>query len=404
MHRAGGPPTGRQLRRTVPAAVLVVALMLVAGCAASKVDPGASVDLHGTLRNPDATAASGVSVGLLRAPDPLEMLTVGLTAGAELLSCLSRHGAPICRTVQYSRTDAHGGYRYRMRGSDVRGDVGEASPFELSAALPAGRGEVAGPSFQSGFEIQRTELTMPTVTFWHPSTLSASVSGRDVTVRWSDFTAPGTAHPARYLTQFTDGRGSIVWSRPAGSGATLDARALEDTGTIFHVDAAVPTKGPDTTFESSYGSQSVRAHGGVGAPPSRGAVCYVRAGSRPVRLAHCPLTDGKFDASFPAQDCTGRPSASPAGSATPCQANSSLYLDLGGPQRVGAVFVHGLSGAVVVDTSDDAVHWTRRTDVRSDAFDAISLPRPVTARYVRLRNPDGVAIRSLTEMSVWPDR
>ncbi len=398
------PPTGRQLRRMIPVAALTATTLLLAGCAASKVDPGASVNLHGTLTHPDGTAAAGVGVGLLRAPDPLEMLTVGLTAGTELLSCLSHNGAPICRTVQYTRTDAHGRYRYRMRGSDVRGDLGEASPFELSAALPAGRGEVAGPSFQSGFEIQRTTVAMPTVTFWHPPTLSASSSGRRVTVQWSAFDVPGADRPDRYLAQFTESRGATIWSQPARSGATVDARALEDTGASFHADAAVPTKGPDTTFDSVYSSQSVRSHGGAGAPESRGADCYVRAGGKSVRLKQCPLTDGKFNASFPAQGCAGQPSASPGASAAPCRANSSLYVDLGSPQPVGTVFAHGLSGAVVLDTSDDAVHWTRRTDVGSKEFDTITLHQPVSARYVRLRNPDGMAIRSLTELSVWPDR
>ncbi|WP_279579377.1 hypothetical protein [Fodinicola feengrottensis] len=138
------------------AALAVLLVSGVVGCAASKVDPKAMVDLHGGLLRPDGSAAPKIAAGLFRAPDPAELLTVGLTAGAALVSCLSKESLPICKTVQQQRTDANGGYRFRMRGSDVQGFFGEASFFSLAASLPPAGAEVAGPSVVSDFKIQRT--------------------------------------------------------------------------------------------------------------------------------------------------------------------------------------------------------------------------------------------------------
>jgi hypothetical protein len=122
----------------------------------------------------------------------------------------------------------------------------------------------------------------------------------------------------------------------------------------------------------------------------------------PVQLDPCPLTDGKVDTGFSPQNCpTAKPSASPP----PCSPNTTVWLDLGESRPVRTLFARGLSTAgLSVDTSDDGVHWTKRTTVSSaGAFQKISLPATVNARYVRLATlRQGGPVISLTELSVWP--
>lgn len=369
--------------------ILVVTLM--AGCAASKVDPKAAVDLHGTLLRPDRSVAKAINVGLFRTPDPAELLTVGVTAGAALVTCLSKQSLPICKTVQQQHTNATGTYRFQMRGEDVQGFFGQASPFSLAATLSA-----TGPSVQSDFKIQRAALAVPTRTFWQPKQLSANVDNGQVRVEWDDLSSA-----SGYTADFTNGD-VLVWSQPAKSGDTVDPRALEDFQPAFHVTAKASEDGPDTTFETTYRSQQVRTDANAGAPSSRGAGCFVQGATAPVRLDPCPLTDGKVDTSFSSQTCpTAKPSASPP----PCPANTAVWLDLGESRPVHTLFARGLSTAgLTVDTSDDGVKWTKRTTVSSPgSFEKISLPETVNARYVRLgtlRQTD--PITSLTEFSVWP--
>ncbi|GAA1710630.1 hypothetical protein GCM10009765_69910 [Fodinicola feengrottensis] len=387
----------RSLRTVASAALAVLLVSGVVGCAASKVDPKAMVDLHGGLLRPDGSAAPKIAAGLFRAPDPAELLTVGLTAGAALVSCLSKESLPICKTVQQQRTDANGGYRFRMRGSDVQGFFGEASFFSLAASLPPAGAEVAGPSVVSDFKIQRTDLSVPALTFWRPSHLAAAAGGQ-VTVRWDALPSPVSG----YTAEFVDGDAQ-VWSQPAKPGDRVDARALEDTRAGFRVTASSSVDGPDTTFAITHQSQQIRTDGGVGAPLSRGAACFVQGWTGAVRLDPCPLTDGRFGASFPLQPCSDGSTPAPTGKS--CPADTAVWVDLGESRPVRTIFAHGLAAAALtVDSSDDGVRWTTRKTVHAlSAFEEISLPVTVNARFVRLKTTGQSAqITSLTEMSVWP--
>ncbi|WP_163506430.1 discoidin domain-containing protein [Fodinicola acaciae] len=371
--------------RAAMAAVLVVAL---AGCAASKVDPKASVDLHGSLFQPGGAAASGLQVGLFRTPDPAEVLTVGLTAGSALLTCLSDNGLPICKTLQQQRTDGNGVYHFRMRGDDVRGFFGEASGFSLAARLSG----PSGPGLETDFQIQRTDLRMPDLTFWRPSRLYAATDG---TLIWSRLTGSRS-----YFAEFTAGDAQ-VWRQPASPGDSVDPRALEDVRADFRVSTTMSTNGPDTSFDTTYRSQAIAAPAGPGAPESRGAACFVQGEKAPVRLDPCPVTNGRFDDNITVQKCeSGGTSSAP-----PCRANTAVWIDLGASRPVGTVFARGISIAQVsVSTSDDGVHWTQRKTVRPESgFEKITLDEPVNARYVRLSGPDATSqIVALTEFSVWP--
>lgn len=392
----------------------VLALLVVAtgaGCEASRVDRHASVALHGSVHRPDGSAAGAIQVGLTRVPDPAEILFQGLaTVGTFGLACLGKESLPICKTAQRRTTDGNGGYRFAMKGSDVQGMFGEASTFSLAGALPAGRGQIAGPGVSSDFHVQQTDLAMPTFTFWQPSHVTATPDGRHrLTVRWSRFEVPGAGTPSSYLAQFNQGAAQ-VWSQSVAPGDTVDGRAVEDTGASVGVDATVSRKGSGTTFHTTYATQRVGSGDpGVGAPESRGAACVVQGASGPVPLSPCTLTDGQFNASFPTQHCpgTGEPSGtpSPSPSADHCTANSSVYLDLGADKPVGTVFVHGLSaGDVIVDTSDDASHWTTRAQGDPGSYGTLTPPSVTHARYVRLRSADAGSIAALTELSVWPTR
>jgi hypothetical protein len=368
--------------------IAVVLVFALAGCAASKVDPKATVDLHGGLRQPGGAPAAGLKVGLFRTPDPAELLTVGLTAGSALVTCLSDNGLPICKTVQQQTTDTKGVYHFRMRGEDVQGFFGQASGFSLATTLSG----PAGPGVETSFAIQRTNLAVPDLTFWQPREIRAGSDGR---VSWSALSGGGS-----YAAEFSAGNAQI-WRQEAASGDRVDLRALEDVRADFRVSTTMSTSGPDTSFDTTYRSQRVAAPAGPGAPPSRGKVCFVQGETAPVRLDPCPVTNARFDDNVGAQKCE----QSSKQTAPPCRANTAVWVDLGSSQPVGTVFARGISIAQVsLDTSEDGVHWTQRKVVRPEnAFEKISLDQPVSARFVRLSSPDTTGqIVALTEFSVWP--
>ena len=43
------------------------------------------------------------------------------------LACLNNGSLPICKTVQNANTDAEGRFHYEMKGSDVKGSLGQVS-------------------------------------------------------------------------------------------------------------------------------------------------------------------------------------------------------------------------------------------------------------------------------------
>jgi hypothetical protein len=346
-----------------------------------------------------------VWVGLLRVPDLGEVLFQGLVVAGTLgIACLSDVPPPVCKTVQSARTNADGEYVFRLRGTDVRGTFGQAVNFQLSAVAP-GRSGLPGPSIDTGFVIQREDLSLPAMRFWEPSRLSAIAGEEHVTVDWSAIDdAAGTTGP--YQVHFTvDEPATVpVWQQQAGPGDRLDARAISDMRGAFHVTAYSTTDGPDTTFRTTYGSQRISIQGAAGAPASRGRECWVQGPTTPVRLDTCTLTDGSYAQSFPAHSCdTSEPDQAHSASPSPtCHSDTSLYVDLGSRRRIGALFAHNLqlSGDAIVEVSDDAQHWVERGRLTS-GFSTVDLDR-ATGRYVRLRPVDsGVRITQLHEVSVW---
>ncbi len=177
-----------------------------------------------------------------------------------------------------------------------------------------------------------------------------------MTVRWDALPSPVSG----YTAEFVDGDAQ-VWSQPAKPGDRVDARALEDTRAGFRVTASSSVDGPDTTFAITHQSQQIRTDGGVGAPLSRGAACFVQGWTGAVRLDPCPLTDGRFGASFPLQPCSDGSTPAPTGKS--CPADTAVWVDLGESRPVRTIFAHGLAAAALtVDSSDDGVRWTNSQD------------------------------------------
>lgn len=359
--------------------------------------------VRGKLTLADGSPAAKVKVGLMRVPDVGEVFFQGLVvAGTFGAACLSDKPPPVCKIVQSTRTDADGGYVFRMRGSDVQGTFGQASYFHLGAVAP-GRDGQQGPSIDTSFVIQREELTVPTMRFWQPEKLSARPGRDHIATDWSPADDIGDERDG-YRVHFTVGRPGTadVWQQEAKPGDRVDARAVADLRGAFHVTTYGSAKGPDTTFRTTYASQRTGFRGAAGAPASRGDDCAVRGATGPVALDKCALTDGSYAQSFPQQRCNGgrRSSASP--SSGKCAANTWLSVDLGSSKRIDVVFTHGLglSGDAVIETSDDAERWTERGRT-GDEFGTVTL-KDATGRYVRLRPAaSATAVDRLHELSIW---
>jgi hypothetical protein len=384
----------------------IVVVVVATGCVRSKVDPGAQVVLRGALSLADGSPAAGVRVALVRVPDIGEVLFQGMVvAGTVGVACLSSEPPPVCKLVQSVTTDANGEYIFRMRGSDVRGTLGQATNFHLSAVAPGQSGQT-GSSIDVGFRIQRENLTIPALRFWEPRNLSARPGPDHVTVDWLPADDRNDVSKS-YRVHFTTGAPGTadVWQQEAAPGDRIDARATADLRGNVHVTAYGAVKGPDTKFTITYASQRIAFLGVAGAPVSRGSACWVQGVAEPVRLDTCTLTDGSYAQSYPQQRCdnSGRNGAGSASPPSACRANTSMYVDLGGgPRPILAVFAHslGASGETLVETSDDTERWTVRG--RLDSEFSVAILQGVAGRYVRLRAANsGTPIDRLHELSIW---
>ena len=384
--------------RGLVAAVAVVAL--AAGCAQSTVDPDVRVTVRGKLVLPNGEPAAGVEVGLMRVPDIGEVFFQGLVvAGTLFTACLASEPPPICKTVQRTKTNDQGEYAFRMRGSDVQGTFGQASTFHLGAVAPRRSGELAAPSIDTSFQIQREKLTMPTLRFWRPKQLSAQAGARRVRLDWSP-RRDADGYSAHFMVE--DGKAQ-VWRADIAPGQQIDARAVADMRGGFHVATTREEPGPDTEFQITHTSHQIGFQGKAGPPASRAAACSIRGETGQVPLEPCTLTDGAYQKTFRQRECKPEPSSGPSASTAPCRANSSAEVDLGTPRRIRAVFYHGLTlyDDVVIETSDDGERWTKHGALDNTEYGRLTLPG-VTARHVRLRSgEDTNPIERLRELSVW---
>ncbi len=351
----------------LPAALLVLAV-LAAGCAQSKVPTDAKVTVTGSLARQDGQPAGNLRLALTRVPDLGELAFQGIPVAVTLgTACLANDPPPLCKLLQRATTDGHGAFTVHMNGADVQGSFGTATTFDLAAQLPKSGSEVDGPSVRASFEIQRVELTVPTLKFWEPDHVAVGGDAKTTTLDWSRITDVND-----YTTHFSVD-GQEIWSDEAE--ATMDSRAFEDANGVVHISAAASADGPDTTFKLFYTSQGVGFHGRAGAPESRGKPCI--AEHQP-----CRLTDGSFQHPLPDE--------------------AWAYVDLGAPQPVGTIFARAnQAGPLTVETSDDAKTWTPRA-TGDGQFAKIALPTAVSARYVRVHGSAASKLTGLTQLSVWP--
>jgi hypothetical protein len=364
----------------IRAAALLAVAALAAGCAQSKVPTDAKVTLTGQLVRQDGTPAGDLKLALTRVPDLGELAFQGIPVAVTLgTACLADDPPPLCKLLQRATTDGRGTFTVHMNGSDVQGTFGTATTFDLDAQLPARGSDVDGPSVRAGFEIQRTELTVPPLRFWEPDHVTVGGDARTTALDWARM--PGADG---YTAHFSV-NGQEIWSGAAE--ATMDSRVFEDTNGVVHISAGASAEGPDTTFRLFYTSQGVGFRGRAGIPESRGKPCFAENNTS----GPCQLTDGSFDHPLGESSC-----------AEPCSTNTWAYVDLGAPEPVGAVFARAnQAGSLTVETSDDATTWTARTS-GDGQFAAIALPTRVTARYVRVRTASGSKLTGLTQLSVWP--
>ena len=368
----------------------LLAALLLLSC--SPISSSADVTLDGTLTRQDQSPAASLRTALVRLPDPLELITQGVAVIGTLgLACLDDSTLPICKTVQHSTTDGDGRFRYMMKGSDVKGSLGQVSLFQLAANLGS-----SAPSVQvNSFSFNKEELTIPTARFWEPATVTASVTASQATVGFDRFSTSHGHEPKNgYQLRFTADAGGQVWSQNGNTGSSFDARALEDAYGAFSVSANDDLE----EFHVSFRSKAVAwSAGGNPAPLSRGRPCLISAQSGAVDAgAPCPYSNGRFDDAFVAQ-----PSC--AADAGACASNRFVQIDLGAFLPVNAVFAHGLraAGKVAIETSADGIVWAEVTRV-DDAgeYMAFNIPAATFARHVRLTGLEN-GISALNELSVW---
>jgi hypothetical protein len=368
----------------------LLASFLLLSC--SPISSDADVTLDGTLLRHDKRAAASVKTVLVRVPDPLELLTQGITVVSTLgLACLNESSLPICKTVQSSTTDNDGRFHYEMKGSDVKGSFGQVSLFQLAATLPNG-----GASMQVGsFSFHKEALTIPGIQLWEPTGVMLSSTPADLRVRWDAFGGSHGHEPSGgYTVRFSADAGGDVWVQSAAtSDGPIDARAVEDTFGRFTVAAHDKLE----EFDLSYRSAAVAwSRAGSPVPLSRGKPCLVEGTSGPEDAGvPCPLSNGAFGDNFAA----AKVCAVDAGA---CTVNRYVQVDLGAAQTITTVFAHGLSatGKIAVETSTDGASFTEVARVeRSEPYLRLTLPA-TTARWVRLRVIEGT-LSALSELSVW---
>ncbi|MBB5868107.1 hypothetical protein F4553_001486 [Allocatelliglobosispora scoriae] len=372
-----------------------VAFVLVAGlgiaCGTSDLADDAEVVVSGVLAAANGTPASGVGVVLVPRPHGLDALAeVAASVTSIGIVCLTKQVA-LCKGTRRTTTAADGTYRFAMKGKDAKTLLGNPVGVVLTAAAPS------GARVESTFELSEAAVSLPRIAFWEPAGLSVSPGPRSIAYSWPGFA--NTPKPQGYRLLVTESA-QTLWSQDTGVSGKLDARVVADAQAELHAVAVTRQNG----FTIEHHSPSVPLAGMAGAPPSRGSDCSVAGRDGAAPLSPCPLTDGAYAASFPAQSCTP-PSQSPAGTSSGCPANTWITVDLGEPRPISAVVLHGLaiSADPEIRTSDDGVRWTKRARHGNAEYALLMIKPPVTARYVRLQSADpSAAISFLAELSIWP--
>ncbi len=372
--------------RILPTTFLCLA---VSSCVMSDLDPDADVEVHGIVRAPDGAPLARQRIALVKTPDLGEVL-VGIVGGpATVLACLGDEPPAICQDAMVDQTGEQGQYSFYLKGHDTQGSAGTASYFNLATHMQASAGQIEGPSLSQRFLIQDELLTLPQSRLWDPSiSIVSDVGSMQVSVAPTD----GRTFSLRFQADSSI-YGRAIWEVPDYDGSSVDMRLLEDNDAgILAASYANLALGSET-LELHHRSGTYAQSALAGAPPSRGASCFVRDVDGGVHeLVPCVLTDGDLFSTLSRveADCEQ----------TACEGAKfrSAYLDLGSQRAIDLIVARvGYSDEVQVETSTDALAWTPLKDPQTGwfAMDAVD----TMARYVRITGVSGSI--HLTELSVW---
>jgi hypothetical protein len=239
----------------------------------------------------------------------MDSALVELTATVSTLGllCLTK-SVTICKDARKTATGADGRYSFTMSGKEGKDALGNPARFLISARLPSGAPGADALQPHHGHDRRS-----------HNDFLGAGPSFRRSRRRFRDLFVQRTA--------------TIIWVQGEPHPVRRD-----------HLGPAIATvekPGVGVTFTTDYHPPRIPLRGKASPPASRDGPCWVAGASEPQRLQPCPLTDGRYGASFPSQSC---PAASPSPAPSPkrCRANGYVGLGLGAPLPLNAVFLYGL--------------------------------------------------------------
>ena len=354
--------------------------MPLLACTQSEVGAGEDLTITGTISTPGGNpGVAGTEIGLLKVADLGELLVGGvLAAGTFGAVCLVDEPPAVCDDALRTTTGDSGGFRLEIKGRDTQGSLGQASDLDLTAVVESPE----GPRLVSvRFKAQQAAIDLPILSAWF-----ASLALGGLTPTWSELD-PIYPDPT-YTVRFLDRDGRSVWAvDDATSGEPVDPRLVEDASGTAELSAETEQDWEGTAFRITHFALPATFSASQ-APPSRGLPCTATAadGSGALSLAPCHLTDG---------DLTTARSLSEDGTV-----RSAAAVDLGRARTVDLVVARGAIGPVTVETSVDGVTWTF-AGTSTGSLVAVTPPRPVDARYVRIRTTGGTDLSSLAELSVW---
>jgi hypothetical protein len=386
------------VKASIGTALCVLAL---ASCTQSKVDPNARIEIGGSLARQNGSPVADAELALNEQPEAIDVLSTISTLG---LACLTDEVPNACANARITETSDDGTFVYELKGSETQGFFGTASTLELSAHLPRKGEQLDGASVTMNFLVQTERLNLP-LRFWEPKVRIVG-DRREASASWSAVPAnilPPQASLANIDTSVRFTRGvEAVWSFDlARSGARFDPRYLEDSrGSV-----AVVAQDAGINVGESFGDRidviwrSARYPyvSPIGAPPSRGASCFVPdARKRPVSQADCRITDGVFGNAL--EPHTIGPC--PEGKTCTEPAHKAVTIDTGKQAPITLVVVRACEGRCVVEVSRDAKSW-KLVGSGSNNQGSLSVKPAAGAkgRYVRIRSD--LNIDRLAEVSVW---
>ena len=371
------------------AAPLAVAL-IVSGCQFSKVNPQATVSISGQALDSSGVALAGATVSLFKEADFGDLILGSvLTVGSLGTVCLLPNAPTICNHAHTTTTGPDGRYTLDIKGADTQGLIGTASTLDL---VIAARGSTAdSPSTTLSFTVSQTTVQLPGARLWNASP-TVRRGGRSIALGWHPLPLGYGSSPSYAAQFFTPARQAAIWTQSGtASGATVDARVLEDASSTAAAGAGATLSGVGTgSVHASYLSTRLPVPNASEVPPSRHRPCEAVVGSATlttVAQPTCAATDG--DLVDPA-----RLAGSNGGVVT------GAVVDMGRPVPIRLVVARGLAGMTIVELSTDGVHY-RQVAIMDNSPEAVQPPGGPVARYVRVRAPSGLDESLLYEISVW---